>query len=324
MDHHHCLEPVKMQREPRVVAIGNFDGVHRGHQLLLRAVVEQAAGRGAQATALTFWPHPTRYFKPDAPAFELSKPQQKARWIAQQGIQTCVSLPFDESLARLTPEAFVEEILVDGLHAVHVIVGEDFHFGHKRAGNAQTLRDLCAARGIGVTVFEPVERGGVISSTRIRQMVRQAQLERAQALLGRPFEVCGHVVHGDARGRMLGFPTANVDVGTVVMPEAGIYAATLQHTPGGDRLDACSYIGKRPTYGQGPATFETFVLDVDPEQGLDLYGKTVSIELLQRIRPDAAFDSSEALIQQMHKDIARTREVLAQRASSPDPDLTQT
>lgn len=313
MHHHHHLKTVKAQKTPRVVAIGNFDGVHRGHQELLSHVVEHTDACGAEATALTFWPHPTRYFQPQAPPFELSTPQQKAAWMATTGITTFVSLPFDETVASLSPEAFVEEILVDALCAVRVIVGEDFHFGHKRAGDAKMLRELCGARGIDVTIVAPVKQDGVISSTRVRQLVRDAHLEQAQALLGRPFEVTGHVIHGDARGRDLGYPTANVDVGGMVMPGAGIYAATLQHDPQGPRLDACSYIGDRPTFGDGPVTFETFVLDVDPQQGLDLYDKTVTIQLLQRIRPDQAFESAEALIEQMHKDIQRTRQVLAQR-----------
>ena len=299
------LAQLEHSTDRRVVAIGNFDGVHLGHQELLALVVEQARQLNVAASALTFSPHPTAYFRPDGPPFLLCKSAQKYRWMAQNDIDHLIDLTFNEALAKQSPEHFVQHILSDGLKAQHVIVGEDFRFGHRRAGDVEMLRQLCDALDMGCTIFDAVDDGeAVISSTRVREHVRRAQLPEAAALLGRPLEITGKVIHGDARGRNLGFPTANVDVGGVLMPPSGIYISTLQHAPDGPRRPACSYIGNRPTYGDGPITFETFILDVPKGESLDLYELDVRVELIDLIRPDKAFENSAALIEQMHKDIA--------------------
>ncbi len=300
------LERAQQALQGSVVAIGNFDGVHRGHQALLSRCVSEARALGAQAVALTFAPHPVRFFRPDAEPFLLSTPAQKAALLARCGVDAVVTLPFDEALAALSPQQFVTQVLCEGLHARHVLVGEGFRFGHRRAGTTQVLRALCEARGVGLTALD-AQREGVeaISSSRVREHVRAGELEQAAALLGRPHQVSGQVIHGDARGRVLGFPTANVSSDNELLGPDGIYVTTLDVAPYGP-LPACSYLGARPTFGQGPRTFETFVLKA-PEDELDLYDAQVTVSFLRRLRGDMAFESADALVAQMTRDVEAAR-----------------
>lgn len=303
-----------------VVAIGNFDGVHLGHQSLLDEVKRVAQGApGARAAALTFDPHPTSYFRPEAKKLRLTTEAHKAQLLYAHGIEALVVLRFDAQLAGLSPEQFVDQVLVEMLGARHVVVGVDFRFGHKRAGDVSVLARLCQERGMGLSALEAVEREGApVSSTRVRALVREGDLEGARALLGRCFDVRGEVVHGDARGRTMGYPTANVSVEAELFLPDGIYATRMRVLDGGGAWRAaCSYIGQRPTFGPGPRTFETFVLDVADGERLDLYESKVEVEFLSRIRPDHAFESTEALVAQMDKDVAQARELIRARGMEP-------
>lgn len=293
-----------------VVVIGNFDGVHLGHQQLLMRARRDAQARGLRVVVLTFWPHPARFFKPDQPGFELMTLTQRATHLGEAGADEVLALPFNKRIASLTPEQFVQEVLVDGLAAAEVIVGEDFHFGHKRAGNTDTLRTLGATHNFTVHIHEDVvaHTDEIISSTRIRTHIRAGELEQATNLLGRAYTITGEVVHGDARGRNLGFPTANVAAEQDVFLPDGIYTTTL-HTARYGNLTACTYIGNRPTYEEALGrNVETFVLDVpNSEEGFDLYGQHVAISMWRWQRGDAAYEDSEALIAQMEIDVAEAR-----------------
>ncbi len=296
---------------PSVVTIGNFDGVHRGHQALLE-FARTLAQDAAAVVPLTFDPHPVRYFKPDIPPFELTTIEQRAELLEAHGADAVVVVTFDEEIATLTPEEFVDQILIDALKATHVIVGKGFRFGHKRAGTTEVLINLCSTRGVGVTVHEPIldteHDSEVISSTRIRELVKAGEVDEIPALLGRPYTMWGEVVHGDARGRELGYPTANITTENEVLPPDGIYTTTLE-TPSFGPLEAITYVGRRPTYEgeEAQRNIETFVLRWERDEPLDLYEEHVGIRFHDFIRGDRAFDSSEELIEQMDKDVAEAR-----------------
>lgn len=301
-----------------VVAIGNFDGVHRGHRDVLARAIARAEAAGTTAAALTFEPHPVRFFRPDAPAFRLTPAQQKHDLLQAAGVDV-VALAFDADLASLSPTDFVETILHQGVGASCVLVGADFAFGKGRAGNVEVLRELAGARGIEVEVVPPFRLdGAVVSSTRIREALVQGDLEVVTHLLGRPYAILGRVIHGDARGRELGYPTANVATPNPLLPPDGIYAATmtlLEGTSAGEPAGGCfgaaTYIGTRPTFDEdGARTVESFLLDVE---GIDLYERPVELAFHARTRPDQRFDSAEALVAQMERDVEQVRRVLAGR-----------
>jgi riboflavin kinase/FMN adenylyltransferase len=290
-----------------VVAIGNFDGVHRGHQAVFEQVLERAGADGVDSAALTFEPHPVQMFKPDADPFLLTTVEEKASRIADCGIDGTVALDFAD-IAVLTPEQFVDDVLHQGLNASCIIVGKDFKFGKGRAGDIDTLRELGAARGIDVQPITQVELDEeIISSTRIRAALRNANFETVTRLLGSPWALRGKVVHGDARGRDLGYPTANVETSPRLLPPDGIYATTIHAK--GTTWKSATYVGTRPTFDGEGRNVEVFVLDA-PEDGLDLYGESVSVAFIGHVRGDAKFESADALIEQMAKDVAEARRIL--------------
>ena len=294
------------------VVIGNFDGVHLGHQALLSAACEaRALKRVSSVVALTFWPHPARTFKPDIEPFELMTLEQRGEHLRRYGADAILALAFDERLAALTPREFVERVLLGALKAKHVVVGEDFHFGKGRAGDVSTLATLGSELGFTALAHEPVrdaQTGQVISSTRVRQLVRRGDVEGAARLLGHAYELSGEVVQGDARGRELGFPTANILAEQEVFVPDGIYTSTL-HSARFGALKACTYIGSRPTYEHALGrNVETFVLDeAAPQGGLDLYGERIRLALHRWQREDEAFEGSEALIAQIGRDVEIAR-----------------
>ncbi|MEM1348553.1 MAG: riboflavin biosynthesis protein RibF, partial [Myxococcota bacterium] len=274
---------------------------------LLAATRAKAEELGARSVALTFDPHPVRFFKPELGEFRLTTTAQKLERLAAQGMEATLVLPFAAEIARLSPPDFVSHILGEALGAIHVLVGSDFRFGHRRAGTVEALTQLGRVHGFGVTVFEQIRDGAsVISSSVIRDAVRDGRVEDVVGLMTHSFELSGPVVHGDARGRTLGYPTANIEVTRQLLPRDGIYTTTL-HTPTFGVLPACTYIGKRPTYGVGPQNVETFVLEWERDAPLDLYGQDVTIEFHEFIRSDYTFESSEALTEQMDRDVARAR-----------------
>lgn len=305
---------------PRVVAIGNFDGVHLGHQHLLRTALALAADRGAQTLALTFEPHPVRLLAPAAAPPLLTPLPRKRELIAALGIDVLVEEPFTPDFAALSPEAFVEDILVRGLGASHVCVGYDFTFGKGRAGTTATLAQLLPGRVTVVPAFSvQTEDGPVIcSSTRIRAALRDGDLDRAALLLGRPPEIEGTVVRGAGRGKGLGIPTANLRPDTELLPRIGIYAAWAERLHGREvreRHMAAVSIGYNPTFtgerGEPPLCIEAhLILPRDHAPLPDFYGEPMRLLLKQRLRDERRFPSVESLIAQIQADIAEAARAL--------------
>jgi riboflavin kinase/FMN adenylyltransferase len=274
---------------PRRVAVGEFDGVHLGHREVIR---------GSDAV-LTFEPHPLRVIRPEAAPKLLTSLEIKTELIAELGVEEVVVIPFDEGFAALTPAEFIDRVLVERLGATRVAVGENFRFGHRAAGDPALL---AADRRFETRIVPLVEVAGeIVSSSHIRGLVWAGEVDRAAKFLGAPFQLQGEVVSGDRRGRELGFPTANiVPDQALVCPGHGVYAARA------DGVCAAVNVGVRPTFGTGRAVLiEAYLIDYDA----DLYGRTLRIEFLQRLRGERRFDSVEALVDQMHRDVELTREV---------------
>jgi riboflavin kinase/FMN adenylyltransferase len=294
-----------------VVAIGNFDGVHRGHGAVLDEAMDRAKALDTQASVLTFEPHPRALFQPDLPPFRLSSMRTKVRWLQDVGIARIFVLQFDWSFAAITAEAFIRDILHTNLGARHVVIGADFRFGNKRKGDAELLRHEAAALGFGVSALAPVrdEHGEVISSSRIRDALRRGEVREATRLLGRPWEIEGRVEHGAQRGRTIGFPTANLALGSYLEPRHGIYAVRAGIDAGADTewWDGCAYVGRRPVVQGEQVLLEVFILDASP----DLYDQRLRVRLIDFVRPDAPFESLEAMKAQVAEDCDNARRVLA-------------
>ena len=295
------------------VAIGNFDGVHLGHQALIAEARARARAPGA-AVALTFTPHPARVLAP-AKAPPLIMPlDRRLALLAEVGAEVAVVQPFTPAFAAVEAQSFVAEVLVRDLGAADVIVGYDFTFGRGRSGNVERLREWGAALGASVTVIPPVTVDGApCSSTRIRALVAAGEMRRAAALLGRPFEVEGVVVRGAARGRTLGFPTANLAPETELAPRLGIYAARARvcEEPAavGPSFVAAVSIGRNPTFETdgAPVNVEAHLLDFAG----DLYGRRLRLELVDWLRDEQRFASVEALVAQIAADVARVRALMS-------------
>jgi riboflavin kinase/FMN adenylyltransferase len=280
---------IDAERRPRKIAVGEFDGVHLGHR-------EVIAGSD---TVLTFEPHPLRVVRPEAAPKLLTTLEVKTELIASLGVEELVVIPFDEGFAHQSPQEFIDHVLVERLGATHVAVGENFRFGHLAEGDATMLG---TDPRFETRVVPLVESGGeIVSSSRIRALILAGDVEAAARLLGAPFQLRGEVVTGDRRGRELGFPTANiVPDEALVCPGHAIYAARAN----GDC--AAVSVGVRPTFGTGRGVLvETFVLD----QVVDLYGRVLRIEFIARLRGERRFASEQELIEQMHRDVERTREL---------------
>jgi riboflavin kinase/FMN adenylyltransferase len=301
-----------------VVAVGNFDGVHRGHRALIAEAKAQAQARGAPLAVLSFEPHPQEYFRPSPESFRLTPLRTKARLLADLGVDVLFALTFDGEMARRSPQDFVQNVLVAGLGISGMVVGHDFEFGQKRAGNLATLSDMGKTEGFTVTAFDTVtalssnEKSGdeKISSTLIRQLLKQAKPEEAARLLGHAWAVEARVEHGDARGREMGFPTANMHLGHCLAPAFGIYAVRVAILEGDrvvSRHDGVANYGIRPMYQVQVPLLETHLFDFDG----DLYGNYLSVALIRYIRPVAKFPSLDALIAQIAVDAAKAREILA-------------
>jgi riboflavin kinase/FMN adenylyltransferase len=289
-----------------VLAIGNFDGVHRGHQALLETVIASARELKAPAGALLFEPHPREFFHPEEPHFHLTPLPQRLKLLERAGLDLAAVLKFDASLAAMSADDFISRIIVDGLGARHVVIGHDFFFGRNRSGTPETMRETALKQGFGVAIIPPVaEDGEVFSSSAIRLRLAQGDVKGAARLLGRTWRVEGMVVGGAKRGTGLGFPTANVPMPRGTTLGHGIYAVRVNVD--GERHDGAAYLGTRPTYDNGMPVLEVFLFDFDG----DLYGRTIEVEFVDFIRPDRKFDSSEALVAQMERDVGRARDILA-------------
>lgn len=289
------------------VAIGNFDGVHRGHQSVLAAALDRARADGRPALALTFEPHPRSFFQPDKPVFRLTPPDAKARLVAALGLDGLVVATFDGALASLSAEAFVAEVLVGRFDLVGATIGWDFHFGRGREGSPAFLDAAGRRYGFSVDVVEPFacEGGEPVSSSRIRSALEAGDLAEAAGLLGYRWFVEGIVVGGDKRGRDLGFPTANMHLSPDCRLRHGVYAVTFEVD--GVRHQGVANWGRRPQFDNGAPVLETHVFDYTG----DLYGRRAEVTFVSHLRPEAKFESVDALIAQMHLDCAEARAVLS-------------
>lgn len=302
----HGSDAIPPEARGAVLALGNFDGVHRGHQALIRNALDEARRKGRPAGVLLFEPHPREFFNPDAPHFRLTSLADKLAVLEDMGLDLAVVLPFDGTLARLDADRFIADILVGALGVAHVVVGYHFFFGRNRSGSAETLRAAGAARGFGVTVVAPVaERGEPFSSTAIRLKLAEGDVRGAAALLGRPWRVSGPVIGGARRGTGLGFPTANVALPKGTALGHGIFAVRVALD--GRTLDGAAYLGTRPTFDDGMPVLEVFLLDFDEE----IYGRTIAVSFIDKVRDDRKFASPEELVRQMQDDCAKARAILA-------------
>ena len=294
-----------------VVAIGNFDGIHRGHQALIGKAGRLARELGAPLAVLTFEPHPRRLFRPDDPPFRLSSFRLKARLVEALGVDVMVVLRFDPGLAALSAEDFVQDVLVEGMAVRHVVVGDNFRFGHKRGGDIALLESLGRHGGFGVTPLERVVGAGSepYSSSLVRDYLKAGNPTRAGLLLGRYWEIAGRVVHGDKRGRELGFPTANVPIKDILRPAFGIYAVRAGIDQGRETawLPGAANFGIRPMFASERPLLEVHLFDFEG----DLYGRQLRVALVDYLRPELRFDSLEALKAQMAEDCKRARASLA-------------
>jgi riboflavin kinase / FMN adenylyltransferase len=324
---------------PSVVTIGNFDGVHRGHQAVLARLVARARERGVPAVAITFHPHPLAVLDPDRAPARLTTLDHRLDLLARAGLDGVLVMEFTPELAALSPRDFVRGTLVDLLGATHVVVGPDTRFGRRNSGDVGTMRELGSEFGFGVEVQEDLGEPDADrhaerrwSSTWVRELLADGDVTMAGQVLGRPHRVTGVVVHGDHRGRQLGFPTANLSSDAVgLAPRDGVYAGWLLRLgpgagsgaagsagdPGstvGVRMPAAISIGTNPTFDGLARRVEAYVLDRDD---LDLYGETVAVEFVRMLRPTLRFDGVDALIRQMKTDVEQCHQVLAAEGATP-------
>ena len=305
---------------PSVVSIGVFDGVHRGHRSILDRTVEAARERDALAVVVTFDPHPAKVVGRPVP-LTLTDLHRRAQLLGDVGIDRVVVLPFTREISEWAPEEFVQRLLVDKLHAVRVVVGENFRFGHKQGGDVELLARMGEELGFTVDAVPLLTGDGVpVSSTWIRERIAAGDVTAAAAGLGYLYAASGPVVRGNGRGKPMGYPTANVDVPEeMAVPADGIYAGWLVRAPSFQnpfgprmRLPAAISIGTNPTFDGTERRVEAFVIDVVPRDSLDLYGERVSVEFVQWLRGMVKFEGIEPLIEKMADDVRRTREILGQ------------
>ena len=309
--HHQLDRPVSDSQAGAVIAIGNFDGVHRGHQVVLEQAAAIAWVQDSKCFALSFEPHPRTLFKPGSPVFRLTNEAMKSRVLQAFGLDGLLVLEFTRDLAATSAEDFVNSLLLERARASHAVSGFNFHFGKNRAGSPDFLRQKGNELGFGVTIVEAKTSGGdtaaeIISSSRIRRLLGSGDMEAAAKLLGYHWLVSGPVIKGAQLGRTLNYPTANLSLAENCHLAHGIYAVHLRRADGGLHSGVASY-GRRPTFDNGPALLETFIFDFDE----DIYGEEISVTLLDYLRPELKFDSVEELVAQMDKDSEQARRILA-------------
>jgi len=289
-----------------VVAIGNFDGVHRGHKAVIAAAQARAASLGRPAAVLTFEPHPRAFFHPNEPLFRLTDADNKLRLLAATGLDGTIVLTFDAALANLTADEFVSRILLERFAVSGAVIGFNFHFGTQRAGSPDFLRAEGKKHGFTVDIVPRFEDNGrPVSSGPIREALAEGRLDRAAEYLGYPWFLSGPVVHGDKRGRELGFPTANLRTDPACRLRHGIYAVRINRS--GRRYDGVASFGRRPMFDVGTVLLEVFLFDFAG----DLYGEAIDVAFLGFLRDEKKFASAEELIRQMQDDARAAREVLA-------------
>jgi riboflavin kinase/FMN adenylyltransferase len=297
-----------------VVAIGNFDGVHRGHRAVIGAAMSRARALGRPAAVMTFEPHPRALFNPGEPLFRLTDETAKLRLLASTGLDGAIVLTFDAALAKLTADEFVSQILIDRFAVSGAVIGFNFHFGMKRAGSPDFLKVEGKERGFAVEVVPRFEdEGRPVSSGPIREALSQGKVREADEFLGYPWFVTGIVIHGDKRGRELGFPTANIRLDASCALRYGIYAVRVGVD--GRHIDGVANFGRRPMFDTGAVLLEIFLFDFSG----DLYGKTLDVAFISWIREERMFDDTAALMAQMQDDSRLAREALARSGGAFPP-----
>ncbi|HEV2083061.1 MAG TPA: bifunctional riboflavin kinase/FAD synthetase [Brevundimonas sp.] len=290
------------------VAVGAFDGVHRGHQAVIGEAREAARAIDAPLAVVSFDPHPRRWFQPDAAPFRLMTADQMARALGELGVETLFLLPFDAGMAAMSHVQFAEDVLAGGLGIRHAAVGFDFTFGKGRTGSPEALRELGGGLGFTVSTTERIDDAGglKLSSSAVREALHAGDMARAAAILGRPFAIEGEVIHGDKRGRTIGVPTANVALGDYMRPAFGVYA-TQTRLDDGRVIDGVASLGLRPMWRLEAPLLEVWLFDFDG----DLYGRTIETELVAFLRPEMSLDGLDALKAQIEADAGAAREALA-------------
>ena len=291
--------------EGAVLALGNFDGVHRGHQALLAVAKQEAARLNVPSGAMIFEPHPRQFFVPDQPIFRLTTLEQKLHLLDLFELDVAIVQKFDSALAETSAEGFVERYLVDCFAVRHVVIGYDFFFGKDRTGSPELMRDLGERHDFSVSIVAPVsEAGEIFSSSAIRTHLAQGDVRGAANALGHWWRIAGTVIHGAKRGTGLGFPTANITLPPGVALGHGIY--TVRVYIEGTAHDGAAYLGTRPTFDDGAPVLEVFLFEFDE----DLYGRDIELEFIEFIRPDTVFSSADDLVSQITKDCAQARDTL--------------
>ena len=294
-----------------VFALGNFDGVHHGHQAVVKTAIEKAKGMGIAACVLTLEPHPRSLFKPDIPPFRLTPEPVKIRLLHALGVDHIVVQPFTQAFSGLPATDFVNDILIKTYGVQHIIAGFDFVFGHQRLGNMKNLRSWLAPHGIGVTEVTPFRDSGgeIMSSSRTREALQKGDLATAERILGRPWSISGIIQHGAQRGRALSVPTANVFLGDYLRPRFGVYAIQARPVGAHNTIEGVANIGVRPTVDGSTETLEFHLFDFHN----DIYGQEWEVELIDFIRPEQAFSGLDTLQNQIMQDIATAKSRLLLR-----------
>lgn len=317
MDLYRTISSIPADFGPSVVTIGNFDGIHTGHAAVLGTVVNLAREQGLTPTAVSFDPHPAVVHRPNEPLHEIMGQPERQQYLAELGIDAYILLHYTLEFSRQSPEEFVKNTFVDALHARYVVIGEDVRFGHNNAGDLQTMRELGQTFGFEVVTIDELmaDETHRTSSTRIRQLLAEGKVEEARQLLGRPHRMMGEIVHGAARGRELGFPTANLSQQSRgFIPADGVYAGWLVDEQG-KRHPVATSIGTNPTFeGITQRQVEAHVINRpdEPIENFNLYGQEVTVEFLHYLRPTVAYTGAEALIEQIAQDVLDTEEKLAE------------
>lgn len=289
-----------------ILTLGNFDGVHLGHQAIFRKVVERAHSTNGTSIAFTFEPHPLKVLAPERSPRLLNTFHAKMKLIESSGIQVVVCADFTREFAEQNPEEFAKSVLVDKIGVREVYVGYDYAFGRGREGSIASLKAMGESYGFFVGVVEAVQvNGTIVSSSLVRDLVSDGRVDEAPRYLGRFYSIEGNVVHGSSRGHTLGFPTANIHTANELIPAFGVYA--VRAIVGGNMLDGAASIGVRPTFGNGPVSIEVFLFDYNG----DLYGKHIEVLFIKRLRPELKFPDAESLVRQMHRDVEDAKTVLA-------------
>ncbi len=287
------------------VTIGNFDGVHRGHARIVQQLIEAAARVSGPSIVFTFDPHPVRLLRPHAEPPPLTWTERKSELLARLDVDAMIAYPTDEALLELSPEAFFQQIVIDALGARAMVEGPNFYFGRNREGDVARLRLLCEAHDVDLMICQPMDHGDeIISSSRVRQLIGNGEVEAASQLLTRPYRVRGMVTHGAGRGARLGFPTANVDAIDTLLPAKGVYAgrAWWQGSP----FAAAINIGPNPTFGDQVLKFEAHLIDFHDS----IYGEPLEVEILKRVRGVETFPSADDLKAQVVKDVQTVRDIV--------------